>query len=150
MRAWLLGALFLYATVMMAQDDNGPVINKRFPVDHHLSPPSIGVVEACAQHVYVSGFVPHATIRVFVNGALVATAKPHVGFAAIAVPPLHVNDQLTDPNRSEHPEQGDEPAHDRRSSADVARATGRRLCHLRLRSRRARVRSRLRCQRRCS
>jgi hypothetical protein len=64
----------------MADD---PHINDRFPIGESLSPPIIRrPVPECAEAVYVSGFVPHATVRVFAGGTeLLAEEKPPFGFA---------------------------------------------------------------------
>lgn len=79
-----------------AQGDRAPLINERYPIIGHLSPPGIGVVSACSNHVFVSGFVPHATIRVYKNGtSLIATDTPDFGFTAVTVAPLVFGDRLT-------------------------------------------------------
>jgi hypothetical protein len=53
----------------MTQPDGGPVINQRFPVKqgNELSPPIVTPVGECAVAVHVSGFLPHAQVRVFAN-----------------------------------------------------------------------------------
>src|SRR5712692_2283351 len=79
----------------LAQSDSGPRINDRFPTKGHLSPPVIGAVAACAQHIYVSGFVPHATVRIYKNGlSLIATVTPIFGFTTLTVAPLTFGDKL--------------------------------------------------------
>jgi hypothetical protein len=79
-----------------AQNEQRPSINERFPIEGHLSPPIVGAVEACSTHVYVSGFVPHATVRVYKNGAtLIATVTPTFGFTTVTVAALASGDKLT-------------------------------------------------------
>ena len=83
-------------TPAAAQNDQRPRVNDRFPIKGHLSPPIVGAVHACSSHVYVSGFVPHATIRVFKNGTTqIAMVTPHFGFASVTVAPLAAGDSLT-------------------------------------------------------
>lgn len=77
-------------------------INDKFPIrgpnGPNLSPPHVEPTNECATHVYVDSFVPHATIRVYLNGTTLigGPIAPEFGFAAIKlVHPLHVNDKIT-------------------------------------------------------
>src|SRR6476646_1541382 len=90
----VLSVLVCAAAPVPTQDD--PRTNDRFPIKGHLSPPVIGAVHACATHVYVSGFVPHATIRVFKNGTTqIGMVTPNFGFSTVPVAPLASGDMLT-------------------------------------------------------
>lgn len=62
-----------------------PDINDDFPIKESLSPPIISSpVYECAEAVYVTGFVPYATVRVFANVTdLLAEEIPPFGFAEI-------------------------------------------------------------------
>lgn len=62
---------------------NGPHINDEFPIKGHLSPPIIrSPVYECSEAVYVSGFVPHATVSVYSNlTELLAENVPEFGFS---------------------------------------------------------------------
>lgn len=62
---------------------DGPRINDRFPIKESLSPPIVdSPVSDCAEAVYVTGFIPHATVRVFANlSELLAEEMPSFGFA---------------------------------------------------------------------
>jgi hypothetical protein len=73
------------------------IINKRYPVNSNdLSPPNVEATNECAVSVYVDGFVPHATVTVFVNGAKEVAVTPEFGFAAIPLThPLHTGDKVT-------------------------------------------------------
>ncbi|MGF7213707.1 hypothetical protein GGE65_008356 [Skermanella aerolata] len=64
---------------------NGPDVNDRFPLRESLSPPIIKPpVFECAEAVFVTGFMAHATVRVFVGlNDLLAEEKPPFGFAKI-------------------------------------------------------------------
>jgi len=53
-----------------------------------LSPPIVSPVGECAKAVHVSGFIPHAIVRVFVNGTPAGAANPYFAEANIAVSPL--------------------------------------------------------------
>jgi hypothetical protein len=72
-------------------------INKRYPVSgKDLSPPTVEATNECAVAVYVDGFVPHATVTVYVNGAKEAVVSPEFGFAAIPLThALHTGDKVT-------------------------------------------------------
>ena len=91
-----VAALFLLATPVKADD---VIINKRYPVSgKDLSPPSVEATNECATSVFVDAFVPHATIKVFLNGATIigGPIAPEFGFAAISLShPLHTGDKIT-------------------------------------------------------
>lgn len=75
-----------------------PRIHEKYPIRESLSPPLIaGPVYECAEAVYVSGFVPHATVRVFadVNEQL-AEITPQFGFANVVLNrPVSEGEKLT-------------------------------------------------------
>ncbi len=79
------------------------VINKNYPIRNapggsNLSPPNVEATNECAVAVYVDGFVPHATVTVFLNGTTVigGPVAPEFGFAAISVThALHTGDKIT-------------------------------------------------------
>ena len=73
------------------------VINQRYPVSgKDLSPPNVEATNECAASVYVDGFVPHATVTVYVNGAMEVAVSPEFGFAAIPLAhALHTGDKVT-------------------------------------------------------
>lgn len=58
-------------------------INDEFPIGESLSPPFVSSpIYECAEAVHVSGFVPHATVRVWAAGSeLLADDAPVFGFA---------------------------------------------------------------------
>lgn len=64
-----------------------PRINPEFPIGESLSPPFVGSpIYECAEAVHVSGFVPHAIVRVWANGNdLVAEDAPAFGFVDLAL-----------------------------------------------------------------
>lgn len=67
----------------MAED---PLINDRYPIRESLSPPHLDPVYECAEAVHVSGFVPHAIVRVIANGTdVVGEDQPDFGFADITL-----------------------------------------------------------------
>ncbi len=72
-RARLFAAVvaLLVAEKGAGKPDGPPHISGQFPVKEsgNLSPPIVSPVGECARAVHVSGFVPHAIIRVFVNSA---------------------------------------------------------------------------------
>ncbi len=75
-------------------------IDKEYPITRdgviELSPPNIEATSDCTTHVYVDSFVPKATIHVYLGAALIGSATPETGFAAIAVnQQLHPNDTVT-------------------------------------------------------
>jgi hypothetical protein len=63
----------------------GPYINDQFPIKGHLSPPVIrNPVYECSEAIYVTSFIPHATIRVYSNiTELLAESTPEFGFTEI-------------------------------------------------------------------
>src|SRR5260370_20584724 len=85
-------------TLQGANDRLKPNINEKFPIrsGKELSPPIVSPVGECAKAVHVSGFIPHAVVRVFVNGTPAGAANPYFAEADIAVsPPLKLNDSVT-------------------------------------------------------
>ncbi len=88
-------ALLSFSTVGAGAGD--VVINKRYPVSgKDLSPPTVEATNQCAVSVYVDGFVPHATVTVFVDGVKDVAVTPEFGFAAIHLTnPLHTGDKVT-------------------------------------------------------
>src|SRR5579863_9445558 len=76
----------------------GPNINERFPIKepNSLSPPIVGPIGECAKAVHVSGFLPHAIVRVQVNGVQEVSAQPYFAEADINLShPLVLNDKVT-------------------------------------------------------
>lgn len=75
------------------------VINQRYPVSaKNLSPPNIEATNECAASVYVDAFVPHATVKVYLNGTTIigGPVAPEFGFAAINLThALHTGDKVT-------------------------------------------------------
>lgn len=79
-------------------DKQQPKISPEFPIrsGKELSPPIVSPVGECAKAVHVSGFIPHAIVRVFVNGVPAGAANPYFAEADIAVsPPLKLGDVVT-------------------------------------------------------
>ncbi|MEO8603295.1 MAG: hypothetical protein ABI629_12030, partial [bacterium] len=77
---------------------NRPYINERFPIGESLSPPVIGIpVPECAESVYVSGFIPHAKVRVFANLVeMLAEEEPPFGFREMTLSrPVKLGESLT-------------------------------------------------------
>ena len=64
-----------------------PEINDKFPIRESLSPPIVAApVYECAEAVFVTGFVPHAQVRVFANTSeMLAEVEPPFGFAEITL-----------------------------------------------------------------
>jgi len=86
------------APLALSAQGRGPNINDRFPIKepNSLSPPIVGPIGECAQAVHVSGFLPHALVRVQVNGVQEASAQPYFAEADINLPhPLVLNDKVT-------------------------------------------------------
>jgi hypothetical protein len=79
------------------------VINDRYPIrgpngTPTLSPPHVDQTHECATHVYVDSFVPHATIRVYLNGVTLigGPVAPKFAFGAITLTQtLHTGDKIT-------------------------------------------------------
>jgi hypothetical protein len=98
-RVQILGlAAALTITLQGPDDRQKPKINEEFPIrsGRELSPPIVAPVGECAKAVHVSGFIPHAIVRVFVNGTSAGAANPYFAEADIAVsPPLKLNDAVT-------------------------------------------------------
>jgi hypothetical protein len=63
----LCAALFGLVPQMAAQSE--PKINDRYPVKDggELSPPIVSQVSECAKAVHVSGYIPHAIVKVFAH-----------------------------------------------------------------------------------
>jgi len=63
----------------------GPTINDHFPISDSLSPPRISnPVYECAEAVHLTGFVPHAIVRVYAGGGeQIAEEEPPFGFADV-------------------------------------------------------------------
>lgn len=97
---FVLPALLLCVTSAVQGQDI--FINPKFPIrgtnGSVLSPPHVEQTNECSTHVYVDSFVPHATIRVFLNGPTLigGPIAPEFGFAAIQfTQALHVGDTIT-------------------------------------------------------
>jgi len=92
----LSAIVFLFFSAVDAGADD-VVINKRYPVSSKdLSPPNVEATNECAIAVYVDGFVPHATVTVYVNGAKDVAIAPEFGFAAVPLMhALHTGDKVT-------------------------------------------------------
>jgi len=100
LRGWMhsLGlTAALTVTLQCAYGQQKPNINEKFPIrsGKELSPPIVSPVGECAKAVHVSGFIPHAIVRVFVNGTPAGTANPYFAEADIAVSPLKLGDVVT-------------------------------------------------------
>jgi len=97
MKSLLIALLSLLAMTAHAGDVR---LNERFPVQDpsSLSPPIVAApIHVCAKAVHVSGFIPHATIRVFANAVeVIGNATPYFGFADIALTrELNLGDAIT-------------------------------------------------------
>ncbi len=77
-------ALLLWPSLGRAQDPN---LNGQFPVNREtLSPPIVSdPIHECAKAVHVSGFIPHAMVRVLEDGLEVGHATPFFGDDDIAL-----------------------------------------------------------------
>jgi hypothetical protein len=101
LRGWIhtLGlTAALTLTLQGADGQQKPNINEKFPIrsGEELSPPIVSPVGECAKAVHVSGFIPHAIVRVFVNGTPAGSANPYFAEADIAVSPaLKLGDAVT-------------------------------------------------------
>jgi hypothetical protein len=87
-RQFIRALLLLSTAVWLTSQDRGPVINERFPIKNsgELSPPIVSPVGECAKAVHVSGFIPHAQVRVFVNATTqVGIAQPYFAEADISL-----------------------------------------------------------------
>lgn len=79
------------------------VINKNWPIRNNagspeLSPPVVEQTNQCATQVFVWGFVPGATITVFIGGSTVIGGPVDSTWGFIVVPtthPLNINDKIT-------------------------------------------------------
>src|SRR5215218_2057963 len=75
-----------------------PQINDRYPINQMLSPPIVASpIPDCAEAVYVTGFVPHARVRVFANFTdLLAEEAPPFGFAEMRLNrPVKLGESIT-------------------------------------------------------
>lgn len=62
------------------------------------SPPHVEPTNECSKKVYVDSFIPHATVKVFLNGTILigGPVAPNFGFAAIQLSQkLHAGDKVT-------------------------------------------------------
>src|SRR5579859_579389 len=87
-QATVMAVVMFLSSGLGAQENPGPVINPDFPIKSgdSLSPPIVSPVGECAQAVHVSGFLPHAIIRVFVNGTTqVGQDQPYFAEADITL-----------------------------------------------------------------
>ncbi|MDQ6677015.1 MAG: hypothetical protein M3Z09_06945, partial [Acidobacteriota bacterium] len=74
----ILSILLLGSAYISAQDR--PNLNEQFPIrtGRVLSPPIVLPVGECAKAVHVTGYIPHAVIRVFAHVTeLIGTANPY-------------------------------------------------------------------------
>ncbi len=98
-RGWLYGILLVVSSVVAPQGRaDEPQLNNQYPIrsGEVLSPPIVGQVGECAPAVHVTGFIAHATVRLYVNGSLVTTKNPRYAEVDIQVPtPLHKGDRVT-------------------------------------------------------
>jgi hypothetical protein len=92
-------AALLLAGFQVTGQERGPIINDRFPIKDpsELSSPIVSPVGECAKAVHLSGFIAHATIRVFVNATLqVGIAQPYFAEADIQLTQaLNLGDKVT-------------------------------------------------------
>lgn len=59
-----------------------PNLNDRFPIGESLSPPIVEKpIYECAEAAYVTGFVPHATVKVYADASelLAEEVPPFLG-----------------------------------------------------------------------
>lgn len=98
-RRTLVNCLVVITACSLICQQSGPNINQRFPVKEpsDLSPPIVWPVGECAKAVHVSGFIAHATVRVFVNGATqVGIAQPYFAEVDISLTQiLKLGDKVT-------------------------------------------------------
>lgn len=86
---------------------NEPRINEKFPIKDgdQLSPPIVDPpIHQCAEIVSVKGFVPHATVRIYVNlTELVGEDNPPFGFGDIRLMrPLKLGESITATQTVQH------------------------------------------------
>jgi len=101
-RALVLCAVFVFLATFGVLADK-IYIDPNYPIREqgNLSPPHIEGANECSTHVYVDSFVPHATIKVYLNTMappklIGGPIAPHFGFAAIPLTqPLKVGDNVT-------------------------------------------------------
>jgi hypothetical protein len=95
----LVVCLALLGIAASVNAQKGPVINDRFPIrnGNELSPPIVSPIGDCAKAVHVSGYIPHALIRVYANTTeQIGVANPY--FADADVPltrEVHTTDLIT-------------------------------------------------------
>jgi hypothetical protein len=85
-RVLVVAALTLSSFHLPGQENRGPIINEKFPIrsGDELSPPIVSPVGECARAVHVSGFLPHAIVRVYLNGVTqIGTQQPYFAEADI-------------------------------------------------------------------
>src|SRR6266404_1642429 len=89
----------MVAWQVTGQNTKGPIISEHFPVKrpNELSPPIVSPVGECTRAVHVSGFIAHATVRVFVNTTTQAgMAQPYFAEADISLAQsLNLGDRVT-------------------------------------------------------
>jgi hypothetical protein len=101
-RGWM-SMIALAITLIVPPQIRGdqPNINEHFPIrkGNELSPPIVWPVGECAKAVHVSGFIPHAVVRVFlvkVPPVQIGIANPYFAEADIKLTqPLKLNDRVT-------------------------------------------------------
>jgi len=84
--ARIIPILLLSSAYILAQDQ--PNLNQQFPIrsGRVLSPPIVLPVGECAKAVHVTGYIPHAIVRVFAHGAeRIGIANPHFAEADITL-----------------------------------------------------------------
>ena len=97
MRRWWIGLVL--ACVAAPVHAENPRINDTYPVNREdLSAPIVDApIHDCARVVHVSGFIPHALVRVYANGnEVIASENPYFGFADIPLNrALNLGDKIT-------------------------------------------------------
>jgi hypothetical protein len=93
--------LGLVCSLGASAQDGKIFINERWPIrgekGSSLSPPHIEPTNECSRSVYVDSFIPHATITVFLGGAVIGGPfATEFGFADVPlIHPLNVGDSVT-------------------------------------------------------
>lgn len=97
-RVVVVAVVVLSAFRLLGQE-GGPIINEQFPIrsGDELSPPIVSPVGECAQAVHVSGFLPHAVVRVYLNGVTqIGIQQPYFAEADIPLTqPLVLGDKVS-------------------------------------------------------
>lgn len=97
----VLLTLGLGCSLAASAQDAKIFINEKWPIRGEngstLSPPHIEPTNECSRSVYVDSFIPHATITVFLSGAVIGGPFPtEFGFADVPlIHPLNVGDSVT-------------------------------------------------------